>query len=493
MPIRRTFNIYSDLDWKRVAWIVIPYSAVILVAVSIPFLIHIDSVAIFFGLDPAQISDTIEIDVRFAMVLLGVLAIAFMMSRVMRAIVSMSITGLRSRMQLTLEGAEIGVWECHIPSNALVIDDACAAMLGHDRREIGSHVDDYEMLVHPDEREGVVANFLNHIADDTEMLESVHRMRCKSGQYRWFMCRGRVIERTKNGEPVHLVGTMIDIHDRVENEIALAELRDELELRVEERTRELEHANAAKSEFLANMSHDLRTPLTVINGIAQLWEMDESITDKQREHAKTVQRSGDHLLNMINDVLQMSQLEAGRTTLNDEFFEIEEQLEFIEQLFRSKADAEEIDFVVCRENELPEFLLGDAGKLRQILINFLGNAFKFTSEGKIALSVACVKIEGSSCLFRFTITDTGVGMTAEDLATAFEPFTRSETTRKKVEGAGLGLAICKRFVELMDGEVTAESAPGEGTTITFTVRLETSDLGVQSEVFGLTSHIKSES
>lgn len=255
---------------------------------------------------------------------------------------------------------------------------------------------------------------------------------------------------------------------RVENLLKISRLQRELLAEREEAVRSREaavEANRAKSAFLANMSHELRTPLNGILGYVQLMERDHELTERQREKLGVISRSGEHLLALINDILSLSKIEAGHPTLNERAFDLLNLLRGIVEMFQVRAETQGIGLVFETPRDLPRFVTGDDGKLRQILINLLGNAFKFTERGGVRLS-----IEWSAGSARILVEDSGKGIDASELDGVFEPFVQSESGRQSGEGTGLGLTISRNYARLMGGNISVESTPGVRTV--FTVDLE---------------------
>jgi signal transduction histidine kinase/ligand-binding sensor domain-containing protein/CheY-like chemotaxis protein len=254
---------------------------------------------------------------------------------------------------------------------------------------------------------------------------------------------------------------------------ALERRGEELEALVEQRTAELSEseqraldANRAKSVFLANMSHELRTPLNAVLGFAQLLERSSRLGSDERAKLDVILRSGEHLLGLINDVLSISKIEAGRHSLVEQPFDLRALLGSVERIIRLRADAKGLDVVVTVESALPSAATGDEGKLRQVLLNLLGNAVKFTERGGIELRVAW---SDGRCAFE--VEDTGHGIAAEEIASLFEPFVQTESGRNATEGTGLGLAISRQIVRLMGGDILVRSAIGRGTTFRFEIDL----------------------
>jgi signal transduction histidine kinase/response regulator of citrate/malate metabolism len=281
------------------------------------------------------------------------------------------------------------------------------------------------------------------------------------------------------GELIQLANTMATMAGAVqERERELLEAHRGLEQKVKERTRELEAAkkgaeaaNLAKSVFLSSMSHELRTPMNAILGFAQLMQRDPSLKKEQHYNLETINRSGQHLLALINNVLEISRIEAGRTERVDTAFDFPNFLLGIEEMLRVRAEAKDISLYV-ELGELPRYVECDENKLRQILINLLGNAVKFTDSGSVTLCVRADKATGESVPVDFIVKDTGVGIAAEEMDRIFEPFGQTAEGKQRSEGSGLGLTICRNFVQLLGGEVSVTSELGKGSEFSFTLPMK---------------------
>ncbi|NEZ64898.1 hypothetical protein D0962_19260 [Leptolyngbyaceae cyanobacterium CCMR0082] len=242
------------------------------------------------------------------------------------------------------------------------------------------------------------------------------------------------------------------------------------QLRIAKVTAEL--ANQSKSRFLASMSHELRTPLNAILGFSQLLENTPSLSSQQREQLTIINRSGEHLLTLINDILDMSKLEAGKTIVNPSIINLHTLLQAMQAMFKLKADAKGLELILNYSPELPQYVETDAGKLKQVLINLLDNAIKFTELGQVCLRVSFETLaaeqqgETSSrtpCTLYCEVEDSGPGIAESDLEVIFTPFEQTSVGRNIHQGTGLGLSISRQFIQLMGGELTVNSRIGVGS------------------------------
>jgi len=306
----------------------------------------------------------------------------------------------------------------------------------------------------------------------------------------------------QNDRPRHWLASEIQVMGRIGSQLGVAVQQAELFNQVQQQTEalraakeEADRASRAKGTFLATVSHELRTPLNVILGLTQVLNRDTNLAEQQHQYLETIGRSGEHLLALIDDVLEMSKIEAGQVPFHAESFSLRHILDNLQSMMLVRAAARGLQLSFAWAPDLPHLITTDRSKLNQILINLLGNAIKFTQRGMIWLRATRAATEPTApntCTLIFEVEDTGPGIAREDLPQLFRPFYQTETGRTTLEGTGLGLAISQRYAHLLGGHITVCSQPGQGSTFTLTIQTTVSDIpplpqpmNIQGQVMGL--------
>jgi len=280
-----------------------------------------------------------------------------------------------------------------------------------------------------------------------------------------------IVVRDSEGNILEITGTASDITQSKKAEAALQQAKEVADA-----------ANKAKSEFLSKMSHELRTPLNAILGFTQVLARDSSLSHIQQEQIGIISRSGEHLLTLINDVLEMSKIEAGQITLNPTSFDLYHLLHSLEEMLKLKADSKGLQLSLHINSNIPQYVKTDESKLRQVLINLLGNAIKFTANGSVTLRVAAISAKQKSPTdneprtITFEVEDTGHGIAPTEVDSLFEAFVQTDAGRKSQEGTGLGLPISRQFVQLMGGDITVSSTLNRGTIFSFDIQISSPEM-----------------
>ncbi len=376
---------------------------------------------------------------------------AFVADEWQRGRVVQALARSKQRLSLATEIANINVWEMDYRNRELA-SDGVQAIRGSGATYESLNADIWKG-VHPADREPAQALWDQHVEDGTP-YRLVHRMMQRDGPHYWVESAIEAIK-DERGRIVRTVGVMRNIDDEKRAELTLAKARDDAEA-----------ANRAKSLFLATMSHEIRTPLNGVLGMAQAMAMDE-LTPVQRERLGVVHASGEALLAILDDVLDLAKIEAGKLDLEDIEFDLEEVARGAHQAFTAQAKTKGLSFDLDIENAHGIYR-GDPTRLRQILYNLVSNALKFTDRGEI--SVAARWQDDKLAL---AVTDTGVGIPADRLQALFGRFDQADaSTTRRFGGSGLGLAICRELAEMMEGSIEVESILGFGSIFTVTLPLQ---------------------
>ncbi|MGK2941716.1 MAG: PAS domain-containing protein, partial [Immundisolibacter sp.] len=367
--------------------------------------------------------------------------------------------------------AQVGSWSWQLDTGTIVWSDETYRLYGVSPEQFVPCPEAFIALINAEDRP-VMRAWVEACVAGQEPADMEFRVTHPDGEVRVLCGRG-MRETDAEGKAIGMVGTAHDITQRKALELELDQHRHHLEALVHTRTAELEAARdeaqrltRVKSEFLANMSHEIRTPMNAVLGLARIGARDSAGRDSHATFAR-IGTAGGHLLDVINDILDYSKIEAGRLALETEPFALVGAVDHLNSLIRERAEAKGLTLSIELAPDLPQWVAGDALRLRQILVNLLGNAVKFTVAGEV-----CLKVSRHGGWLNFAVTDTGIGMIPEQIARLFQPFEQADnSTTRRFGGTGLGLAISRSLAEQMGGEITVESAPGVGSSFTLSLPL----------------------
>ena len=362
----------------------------------------------------------------------------------------------REQLDLVIRSAQQGIWDVELkPGGHRYFSERFFEMLGYSPEQpLGDT--NWRKQLHPDDVESFAHELVRHFKRETPYFDTEARVLKQNGEYIWVRVRA-VAQHNEEGRAIRFVGSIGDITESKEVEATMREAN----VRVVEAAR-------AKEAFLATMSHEIRTPLNGVLGMAGLLS-ETALNGEQRDYIRLIHASGDTLLRLIDDVLDFSKIESGRMTLEAVPVEIITLVEEAFELVAEKAREKQLALIYDIREDVPFYILGDATRLRQILLNMLSNAIKFTERGEIKLTMVARRTADGKLEIEGRVADTGIGIPAERLSKLFQPFTQADaSTTRKYGGTGLGLAIIRRLTQLMRGDVRIESTEGEGTTFIFT-------------------------
>lgn len=382
-------------------------------------------------------------------------------------------------MSSVIWGTGVGTWEWNVQTGETRFNERWATILGYTLAELQpTTIDTWNARVHPEDAQRSAEQLRAHFAGDCEHYECEVRVRHKDGHWVWIMDRGRVTARDRDGKPLWMAGTHLEIGKRKAAEEKLAHYQQNLERLVEQRTRDLslakeaaEAASRAKTAFLANISHELRTPMHGIMGMLTL-VMRRTSDEKSLKNLQVAETSARRLLGVVNNVLDIARLEGDKLSLAVQPFDLGSVGDSLQATVAEQIAGKGLKFTLELAPGLRrQTLSGDRVRLEQVLLNLLGNALTYTSQGGIDLLISPVAEEAAAMDIHFAVRDTGVGIPEKDQARIFEAFEQGDnSTTRQYGGTGLGLAISHRLVRLMGGEMHVVSQAGAGSIFSFTLR-----------------------
>jgi PAS domain S-box-containing protein len=428
------------------------------------------------------------------------------------------------RLELALWGANLGTWDWNVVTGAVTYNEHWATVLGYAPAEIAPTVESWERLLHPEDRALAMETLNQNLNGDLPSYECEFRMRTQDGQWKWMLGCGKVVESDEHGRAVRHVGVQLDIDRRKQAEAELICYRNQLEDRVERRTTELRHANAslkreiaerlqtekeleksrtelaaslgelervnryleqqttlaknmaaeaesantAKSQFLANMSHEIRTPMNSIIGFSEILAQ-SPLNDEQADSVRIIKESSYCLLRLIDDILDFSKIEASQLHTEIVACSMEKLIHTLTSTMKPLAAKKSLDFAIVTDDRLPAQIKSDPYRLQQCLLNLISNAIKFTDQGHVHVKISLHEDEGQPTL-HFDVEDTGIGIPQDRQKAIFESFTQADgSTSRKYGGTGLGLTITRHLAELLGGNLSLTSTPGEGSVFSLVI------------------------
>ncbi len=414
--------------------------------------------------------DTLVVAIIVGTVLLLVLNAILLSAQQGRSAAEASLQQSQERFALAVDGAQDGIFDWDLQQQTLFCSAQFFRMLGYPQpRQF--HIEEFQQWLHPDDRDSAWASVSRLQQNGKAEYHQEFRMRHQSGRWIWIQARGRILYDGQH-RPMRIVGAHTDISEIVR---ANERLQAEKELALQ--------ANRAKSEFLAHMSHEIRTPLTAISGIAEILERQgQTLNERQQKLVHTLALSSAALKDLISDVLDFSKIESGDVELADETFNLGQLFEELVSMMALRANEKGISFLCDYQAVKDQGHRGDRSRMRQICVNLIGNAIKFTDAGKVSIYASIEQRNGQPHL-RVDVTDTGIGISADDFELIFEHFKQVNSSEsRKHGGTGLGLPISKKLAELMGGTIAVSSMPGAGST--FSLLLPHQPLVATSQITG---------
>ena len=371
----------------------------------------------------------------------------------------MSLLASEERWQLAVSGSNEGVWDWNIEGNKMWFSPRWKIMLGFAAEELPDRYDEWLARIHPDDRLLIDTALKAHIAQQADIFYCEYRILHKNGSWAWALVRGKALF-SPEGKAIRMVGTQSDITRQKESE---AELRQAKEA--------AETADRTKSEFLAVMSHEIRTPMNGVLGFTNLL-LDTPLGTEQRDWLLTIRSSGESLLTLINDILDFSKIESGHMEFDQHPVSLRHCVEEVLDLLWSKANEKKIELLHWIDTDVPEWILSDSTRLRQVLVNLIGNAIKFTAKGEVEVRISITPAApNQASQLSILIRDTGEGIAPDRIHRLFRPFSQADSsTTRRFGGTGLGLAISRSLAHLLGGDIVLASTSPQGSAFLFTIQ-----------------------
>ncbi|MGE5417294.1 MAG: PAS domain S-box protein [Acidobacteriota bacterium] len=363
-----------------------------------------------------------------------------------------------ARLNLATSGAGVGLWDVMIQTGQVNLNEQWAQILGYTLEELSPvSLSTWSSLTHPEDLSKSEELLVKHFIGESPFYECESRVLHKDGNWLWVLDRGKVIEWDLEGKPIRMAGTKIDITESKQVEEELLAAKEQAEV-----------ASVVKGQFLANMSHEIRTPLNGVMGFLELLD-NTDLTEDQKDLLREARGASEVLLYLISDILDFSKIEAGKLSMENISFDLRTTVEDVVALMIPLAYAKKLNVHTFIKSGVPDIVIGDPARLKQVLGNLLSNSIKFTSRGEISITVELLEAGGDAATVRFSVSDTGIGMEPQVLERLFQPFTQADaSTTRKYGGTGLGLAISKQLVMMMGGNFQVESQSGRGSAFAFT-------------------------
>ena len=395
---------------------------------------------------------------------------------------------LKNRLELATSSAGIGIWELNLENNDLYWNDNMFKLYQVSKEDEDIKYNLWVDNIHPEDREETTARFEKAVEKNQD-YEDEFRVLTPAEEVKYIKAFGRIFTNKETSEKT-MIGINYDITQQ-------KEYAKELELKnsqLKKARKEAVKASRAKSEFLSTMSHEIRTPMNSIIGMTEILS-DTDLNDQQENYLEILKNASDNLLELINDILDLSKIESGMIKIQEVDFKLDKLTDSLVDLFAKQAFDKGLEFLYFIDNDVPKNLRGPSNRLRQILINLLGNAIKFTEQGEVQFNVSLdefIKREGEElALLEFKVRDTGIGIKPEDQRKIFSSFTQVDSSSTRQHGGtGLGLAISKKLIDMLDGTIELESTFGEGSTFTFKVPFKLSDKASERSIKKLNYDLK---